>query len=782
MDQSFKNLFAGNEERFLTFTGNEQRDGGKLVPDYRTINRGVSDQDWARHLIGDVSLGLSPLRGGMVKWGAIDVDIYPVIETDEELEALMKAWQDPCLVARSKSGGIHIVAFSRDWIPAERMRKYLEAKRDAVLSAEVIEHAQEVFPKQTAGNGSQMNLPAFGNQRQVLAWRSPSVVAYVSDEHPVQWDQVEAECHVSEGVMADTVLSALTPKPKPKSRRTRERKKSFGGFKRPTDGQAMEGRNSFLYHVGASARSRGADNDQLEEIVRSVNDEFADPDSEFGNRGPLEERELVRVIQQVKNLPEEAPLDMSYEVVERMNEEWALLVVDGKLEFLNLDNGMTFTRADFTTYTRPKTVMVNGKRVPMSELWISDPDRAEYLGIVIESPEYDGPGWNVFQGWAVEPKAGDASLWVDYVERILCGGDKALAHWVMSWVADGVQRPWSLHPGTALALRGDQGGGKSFLGKMMARLLLPAQTQEIADSDRMFERFNRRLFGATFVLAEESVFTGSTKQANQLKVFITSNLWTYEQKHLATFDGKNVHRLIATTNDEQAVHLDDDDRRWTVIEVETMFDDMTSDEARKYWQPYYDIDPGIVLRYLLEYEVDQDLISRPHLTQAKRDDKIMSDPVLEVLHEIATSGIVPDDLDGRGKLATATLHREARTLGASPYDKPVILGNRARKILGWKGTCRDATHIKEYQRTVDGEGLPTMHPVLDNGGCSRGIDLKSLAEFRAAVSRKTGIEYGEGEWKRFRIPETNMVVPDPAAVEAAFEKREREKHGEGVPF
>lgn len=265
-----------NEERFLTFTGNEQRDGGKLVPDYRTINRGVSDQDWARHLKGDVSLGLSPLCDAMVKWGAIDVDIYPVIETDEELEALMKAWRDPCLVARSKSGGIHIIAFSREWIPAERMRKYLEAKRDAVLPAEVVEHAQEVFPKQTAGNGSQMNLPAFGGERQVLAWRSPSVVAYVSDDHPVQWDQVESECHVSEGVMADTVLSALTPKPKPKSRRTRERKKSFGGFKRPTDGQAMEGRNSFLYHVGASARARGADNDQIEEIIRSVNDEFAD--------------------------------------------------------------------------------------------------------------------------------------------------------------------------------------------------------------------------------------------------------------------------------------------------------------------------------------------------------------------------------------------------------------------------------------------------------------------------------------------------------------------------
>lgn len=782
MDQNFNNLFAGNEERFLTFTGTKQREDGKEVPDYRTIKRGVSDQDWARHLRGEASLGLSPLRDGMVKWGAIDIDLYPCLESDDEVEALMKAWRDPCLVARSKSGGVHIIAFSRDWVPAERMRGYLEAKRNAVLTGEALEEAREVFPKQNDGDGSQMNLPAFGDQRAVLAWRSATVIARVSDDHPVQWDHVEAECHVSEGVMADTVLAALTPKPKAKSKRTRERKKSAGGFKRPTEGKAMEGRNSFLYHVGASARARGADNSQLDEIIRSVNDEFADPDSEFGNRGPLEERELVRVMQQVKNLPEETPLDMSYDVVERMNAEWAVMMVEGRVEFLHQPSGVCYPLRDFTLRTKPMTCMAGGKVAQMSDLWIRDPDRLEFDGIVIESPDYDGPGWNVFQGWRVNPKAGDASLWVDYVERILCGGDKELTHWVMTFVADGVQRPWSLHPGTALALRGPQGGGKSFLGNMLARILRDEQVQEVVNSDQMFEKFNRGMFGSTFVLAEESVFAGSPKQASTLKGFITSVRWKYEQKFLASFMGKNVHRMIATTNDEQAVHLDDDDRRWTVIEVANMFDNPDSGEAREYWKPYWDLDPGIVLRYLLEYEVDSDLIGHPHITAAKRADKIMSDPVLETLHEIAASGIVPDDLDGNGRLAISTLHREARARGASPYDKPRALGERAKKILGWRGTCRNAIHIKEYQRTVDGEGYPTMHPVLENGGHARGIDLKSLAQFRAAVSRKTGVDYGSGEWARFKPPAAELPSSDPKAVEEAWTDRQRAIHGEDPPF
>ncbi len=192
--------------------------------------------------------------------------------------------------------------------------------------------------------------------------------------------------------MADAVLAALTPKPKTRAKRTNQRRKSVGGFKRPTEGQAMEGRNSFLYHCGASARGRGANNDQVEEIIRSVNDEFADPDTEFGNRGPLDERELMLVIQQVKNLPEETPLDMSYDVVERMNAEWAMMMVDGRVEFLHQPSGVCYPLRDFTLRTKPMTCMANGKTAQMSDLWIRDPDRLEYDGIVIESPDYDGPG------------------------------------------------------------------------------------------------------------------------------------------------------------------------------------------------------------------------------------------------------------------------------------------------------------------------------------------------------------------------------------------------------
>lgn len=785
MDQNFKTLFEGNDQRFLTFSKMKARDDGKHVPtNYNTIDRGVSDRDWARHLTGDVSLGLSPLRSGLVKWGAVDVDLYPFLETEDEIEELLKAWRDPCLIARSKSGGVHIIAFTDDWVPAERMRRYLETKRDAILTGDALKAAKEIFPKQDDGDGSQMNLPQYGGNRPALAWSKPGYLCFVSDKNPINWEDVAKKCRVSEGVMADVVIAALAQKPKPRqSKRSRERKEYAGGFKRPTTAKALEGRNSFLYHVGASARARGAEDSEVGEIIRAVNEEFADPKTEFGHKGPItDEKRLARVISQVCKLERGEPADLPYDLVEEFNREWALMRVEGRVEFLNHEEGHCYPHNSFQLATKHKRF----GRQQMSDLWVRDPDRSEFRGIVIEAPDYDGPAWNVWRGYAVEPKAGDASLWVDYIERILCGGDKELAAWVMSYVADGVQRPWSVHPKTALALRGGQGGGKSFLGDMLVRIMGDHGAKEVAERERLFGRFNRELFGTAFILAEESIFVGDKRLTDKLKSFVVSPRWTYEQKFLATFTGKNVHRLIVTTNDHQVIDLDDDDRRWTIIEVETMFNDPDSTEAIDYWRKYYDLDPSVVLGYLLQYEVDSDRIMRPYATEAKRQDKIASDTVLELLHEIAESGIIPDDTEGRGAIASATLLRECRARGESLYSKPRALSQRLKKVLGWKDrnlSVRNALHIKSTRLLGDGSGFQSVEPEYAEGGHARGLSLGSLPEFRQAVSRITGQQYGDGDWGKFELP-TNFAgkIATDADVEAAFAARERQKYGESPPF
>jgi len=774
---AYEKLFAGNQERYLTFnlsSLNARDEDGKLVPDYKTIKREVSEKIWTQHLNGEISLGLSPLRDGKVKWGAVDIDVYPFLETDDELEALMRKWADPCLVSRSKSGGIHIIAFTRDWVDADVMRKYLAAKRDAVLEPKILAHADEIFPKQKDGNGSQMNLPQCGSERPVLAWKAGSTIQFCGrtkhgNVFEPDWLEIAAQCYVPESHMASVIISALTKTPK-RSTKLREKKSYAGGFKRPTSGKAMEGRNSFLFHCGASARARGAADDEISEIIHGINDEFNNPDSEFGSKGPIaDNKRLSTVIEQVQKLPQGEVADLAYDVVERMNAEWALMFVDGSFEVLNTKTDKPYSMAAFQLKLRP--YKLRGREI--TAYWLDDPDRREYDGYVIEAPDYDGEGYNIFQGWKVEPTNGDATLWEAYVKDILCSGDADLAHWVMSFLADAVQRPWSKHPGTAIALRGGQGGGKSFLGKAMRAILPKAHIAEFAQSDRLLGQFNRSMFGASFVLAEESFFAGSRKMAAAAKVLVESDEWTYEQKYLASFSAKNVHRVIATTNEDQAVHVDFDDRRWTVIEVPTIFDDTNRLEGRKWWDPYYALlrdDPGAVLRYLLEYEVDQDLIASPWVTAAKASDKIASDPVIALMDDIARIGSCPDDLRGDGRISSATLAREAWARGASRYDNPRRFSNQLRDKFGGM-TASNCINIEkvEYRQTPDGILTPYVIKRTDRAG----VQLPALSEFRRIVSKVTGETYpDDGDWLEHHIadPETvNDIDPNSGDVDGVLQ-------------
>lgn len=437
---------------------------------------------------------------------------------------------------------------------------------------------------------------------------------------------------------------------------------------------------------------------------------------------------------------------------DEMNREWGVMNVAGKVEFINILTGHVSAKDSWLT--------LNAPREKVAKTWLHWSGRREYHDYVIEDPEtYDGRGYNVFRAYPVEPTEGDPSLFKKYILEILCGGDEALAHWITTYVADGVQRPWTLRPGTGLALRGPQGSGKSFLGYAIKRVLGKDVVLVVTDSDRVTKNFNRSMFAKTFLLAEESFFVGSKKQANLLKNLVTAEEWTYEQKHLASFSGKNVHRLIATTNESQAVHLDSDDRRWTVVEVERACPfKPTSMEARRWWDPFYDLvdnHPGVVLKYLLEYPVDRSLIGIPHHTIAKAEDKTASEPMVALFHEMALTGVCPDDLAGLGKISSKTLAREVVEHGGSRFTVPRTLTNEARKRFG-AITAKNCVNIESTTLQRDGNGL--LEVVVKRRIDRDGLQMPELSAFRAIMREVTDEVYPEGgKWGAFAGPSADTT-------------------------
>jgi hypothetical protein len=147
-------LFEGSDAGH-GYHGEPQQEPGspkwKIVGTARTAHSPATVELWERHLRGEYSLGVIPIRrDGLCLWGSIDVDEYDM--NPLELIAKCEALDYPLVPCRSKSGGLHLFMFLREWVPAAALSPALRHLAATLgLSSKV-----EIFPKQTqvlAGSG-----------------------------------------------------------------------------------------------------------------------------------------------------------------------------------------------------------------------------------------------------------------------------------------------------------------------------------------------------------------------------------------------------------------------------------------------------------------------------------------------------------------------------------------------------------------------------------------------------------------------------------------------------
>jgi hypothetical protein len=138
-------LFSGFQGAHGTH-GEPVQDGPKwaIKTTARTVREPVTRDLWQRHLAGEISLGIIPIReDGTCSWGSIDVDQYgadflKVIDSAERAKF-------PLVPCRSKSSGLHLFVFLKKPAPAAVVQSSL---RD--MAARLGLAGSEIFPKQTA--------------------------------------------------------------------------------------------------------------------------------------------------------------------------------------------------------------------------------------------------------------------------------------------------------------------------------------------------------------------------------------------------------------------------------------------------------------------------------------------------------------------------------------------------------------------------------------------------------------------------------------------------------
>lgn len=164
--EEFNQIFLGLTRAHGEYEINSERADGKKQGRAKTVREDVTLDKWQQHLDGVKSLGIIPINDdSKCRFGAIDVDTYDGLNFTDINKKLHK-YELPLFPAKSKSGGVHLYLFTREWVPASLMQAKLKE-----IAAGLGFGGSEIFPKQThilaerGDIGQWINMPYFGKTR-----------------------------------------------------------------------------------------------------------------------------------------------------------------------------------------------------------------------------------------------------------------------------------------------------------------------------------------------------------------------------------------------------------------------------------------------------------------------------------------------------------------------------------------------------------------------------------------------------------------------------------------
>jgi hypothetical protein len=215
----------------------------------------------------------------------------------------------------------------------------------------------------------------------------------------------------------------------------------------------------------------------------------------------------------------------------------------------------------------------------------------------------DSEVFNLWRGFAVKPKKGKSCVkTLAYINDILCNGDVERYNLVEKWIAFGFQHPDRL-PETALVFSGLEGVGKSFIAKIICRLIGKIHSWNTDNAETVFGRFNTPLAGCLFLCLDE---TGSARHhtyTKKLMSLITKDTVQIEEKFGAIAMMNNSCSVMIMGNDSWLVQASPESRRWNCLSVSDakIQDDEYFGEI---WKELDEDEGWEALMYYFKYEVD----------------------------------------------------------------------------------------------------------------------------------------------------------------------------------
>lgn len=230
--------------------------------------------------------------------------------------------------------------------------------------------------------------------------------------------------------------------------------------------------------------------------------------------------------------------------------------------------GTLMTRQVFTdvNYADYNVLDDEDKVVNVPRVWLTDSRRTTVNALSYQPGEpvltSDGD-LNLWRGMGRDPQQGDVTPWLDLLENNV--PDEGLRRWILQWMAYPLQN-MGRKMNSFLLLFGPSGTGKDMILRPLHRIY--GDNAIMVSNDELKSTFTSLYSAKQFIHANELV---RVRQDNELvnqkiKMIVTSEKLTVNQKGQPEYKIRNVANLAITSNYVDCVKLDEDDRRACVVE------------------------------------------------------------------------------------------------------------------------------------------------------------------------------------------------------------------------
>jgi hypothetical protein len=204
----------------------------------------------------------------------------------------------------------------------------------------------------------------------------------------------------------------------------------------------------------------------------------------------------------------------------------------------------------------------------------ADPSTHMYDSMAFSPLSQPGNVLNLWRPVAIHPKKGNWLVIRKHLFEVICSQNRKNFSYLIRFLAHMVQHP-EQKPGVMIVLLGRQGTGKGAFFQLLGRIWRHSVLQ-VTDIERVTGRFNAALGQNYVVVMDEALFAGDRRAQDRIKSLITEPIISIEEKHQPQRIIDSFHRFFAASNHEHFVQVDNDDRRYFILEVS---DEMAQNEV-----------------------------------------------------------------------------------------------------------------------------------------------------------------------------------------------------------